>query len=225
MPRISQILNNFIFKHKNKMIRQGDQKLCPITHQIMQQPVIAQDGFTYDKKSIQQWFSRNRGVVRSPMTNLPMGRALRPNTQMKNKITQYKSSSNQQKILPYLQAGQVIVPSQSTGQSIVIKTSDGYTIKLKMMDAGYINGYVTVPTRLENVLYELASCDSETDLPFFMEMPVEITYMTANTIGWDHNHVADMHTFTDYPQVLEEARSVIQVLEEFEDSIQTFMQQ
>lgn len=207
------------------MTAQGDQKLCPITHQIMQQPVIAQDGFTYDKNSIQQWFTRSPGVVRSPMTNLPIGRALRPNTQMKNKITQYKSSSNQQKILPYLHEGQVIVPSQSTGKSIVIKTSDGYTIKLKMMDAGYINGYVTVPSTRKNVLYELATSDSEMDLPFFMEMPVEITYMTANTIGWDHNHAADMQTFTDYPQVLEEARDVIQVLEEFEDSIETFMQQ
>lgn len=207
------------------MTAQGDQKLCPISHQIMQQPVIADDGFTYDKKSIQQWFSRNRGVVRSPMTNLPMGRGLRSNTQMKNKIIQFKSSLNRQKIQAHLQEGEVFVPSQSTGQSIVIKTSDGYTIRLKMMDAGYINGYVTVPARLENVLYELASCESEYDLPFSAEMPVEITYMTSNTIGWDHNHASDMQTFTDFPQVLEEARQVIQVLEEFEDSIETFMQQ
>jgi len=202
------------------MTAQGDQKLCPISHQIMQQPVIADDGFTYDKKSIQQWFSRNRGVVRSPMTNLPMGRGLRSNTQMKNKIIQYKSSLNRQKIQPHLHQGEEFVPSQSTGQSIVIKTSDGYTIKLKMMDAGYINGYVSVPTRLENVLYELATCDSEYDLPFFAEMPVELTYTTSNTVGWDHNHAADLQRFTDFPQVLEEARGVIQVLEEFEDSMQ-----
>jgi hypothetical protein len=144
---------------------------------------------------------------------------------MKNKIIQFKASLNRQKIQPYLQEGEVFVPSQSTGQSIVIKTSDGYTIKLKMMDAGYINGYITVPTRLENVLYELSTCDSEMDLPFFIDMPVEISYKTSNTIGWDHNHAVDMQTFTDYPQVLEEARSVIQVLEEFEDSIESYMQQ
>jgi hypothetical protein len=191
----------------------------------MQQPVIAEDGFTYDKKSIQQWFNRNRGVVRSPMTNLPMGRALRPNSQMKNKILQYKVSMNRQKIQPLLQEGEVLVTSQSTGKTIVIKTSDGYTIKLVMMPEGYINGYVTVPTRLENVTYELLTCDSEMDLPFFIDMPVEITYKTSDTIGWDHNHAHDMQTFTDFPQVLEEARSVIQVLEEFEDSIETYMQQ
>lgn len=210
---------------KNKMTTQGDQKLCPITHQIMQEPVIAQDGFTYDKSAIQQWFTRNPGAARSPMTNLPMGRRLRPNSQMIDKITKYKSSSIYQKIKPHLKEGEVFVPSRTTRQSIVIQTSTGYTIELKMTDEGYINGYLTIPSRLEHVLYELATCESENHLPFADATPVEITYMAFDTIGWDHNHAADMQKFTDFPQVLEEARGVIQVLEEFEDSIESSMQQ
>jgi hypothetical protein len=42
---------------------------CPITHEIMRQPVIMQDGYTYEKQAITNWISRNN---RSPMTNLPI---------------------------------------------------------------------------------------------------------------------------------------------------------
>jgi hypothetical protein len=42
---------------------------CPITHEIMTQPVVLQDGYTYEKQAITNWLSRNN---RSPMTNLPI---------------------------------------------------------------------------------------------------------------------------------------------------------
>lgn len=42
---------------------------CPITHEIMRQPVVLQDGYTYEKQAITNWLSRNN---RSPMTNLPI---------------------------------------------------------------------------------------------------------------------------------------------------------
>ena len=45
--------------------------LCPITHEIMKNPVIAADGHTYEEKSIIEWLSR--GNRRSPLNgnNLP----------------------------------------------------------------------------------------------------------------------------------------------------------
>jgi hypothetical protein len=42
---------------------------CPITHEIMTQPVVMQDGYTYEKQAITNWLSRHN---RSPMTNLPI---------------------------------------------------------------------------------------------------------------------------------------------------------
>lgn len=42
------------------------QLLCPITHELMEEPVIAEDGHTYEKAAIVEWF-RNRNS--SPMTN------------------------------------------------------------------------------------------------------------------------------------------------------------
>lgn len=41
--------------------------ICPITHEIMTYPVIAEDGFTYEKSAILEWFDRGRNT--SPMTN------------------------------------------------------------------------------------------------------------------------------------------------------------
>lgn len=49
--------------------------LCPITHEVMREPVIAADGMTYDREAIMKWFlmcdERGSGPV-SPVTNQPL---------------------------------------------------------------------------------------------------------------------------------------------------------
>lgn len=41
--------------------------LCPITHEIMREPVTCSDGYTYEKNAIGEWFMS--GKYTSPMTN------------------------------------------------------------------------------------------------------------------------------------------------------------
>lgn len=41
--------------------------LCPITHEIMREPVTCSDGFTYEKNAICEWFMA--GKYTSPLTN------------------------------------------------------------------------------------------------------------------------------------------------------------
>lgn len=43
--------------------------LCPITREIMKDPVIAADGYSYERRAIKQWLEQ-RGT--SPITNLPL---------------------------------------------------------------------------------------------------------------------------------------------------------
>ena len=43
-----------------------DVLICPITHEMMTDPVIASDGHTYERKAILSWFSKH---TTSPMTN------------------------------------------------------------------------------------------------------------------------------------------------------------
>uniref|UniRef100_A0A0E0D2A1 RING-type E3 ubiquitin transferase n=1 Tax=Oryza meridionalis TaxID=40149 RepID=A0A0E0D2A1_9ORYZ len=42
--------------------------ICPISLEIMKDPQMASDGFTYEAEAIRSWF--DRGNIRSPMTNL-----------------------------------------------------------------------------------------------------------------------------------------------------------
>ncbi|XP_072300450.1 WD repeat, SAM and U-box domain-containing protein 1-like [Eucyclogobius newberryi] len=68
-----------------------DEFLCPITRELMREPVIAADGFSYERESIESWI---RGKTRtSPMTNLPLQTTLlTPNRSLKMAIARWKSS-------------------------------------------------------------------------------------------------------------------------------------
>src|SRR3989338_4426394 len=43
--------------------------LCPITQEVMMDPVVAADGHTYERCAIEMWLSNND---RSPLTNFPL---------------------------------------------------------------------------------------------------------------------------------------------------------
>ncbi|KAG7227522.1 hypothetical protein INR49_005337, partial [Caranx melampygus] len=47
-----------------------DEFLCPITRELMKDPVIAADGYSYERESIESWI-RGKNKT-SPMTNLPL---------------------------------------------------------------------------------------------------------------------------------------------------------
>ena len=53
---------------------------CPITHEIMWEPVVASDGHTYECGAIQKWLAQSSdGQALSPMTQLPLTHTLFPN--------------------------------------------------------------------------------------------------------------------------------------------------
>lgn len=62
--------------------------LCPISLGLMDDPVIAQDGATYEREDITRWLS-----VRcvSPLTNLPISPQLTPNRALKDAVERFKS--------------------------------------------------------------------------------------------------------------------------------------
>jgi hypothetical protein len=64
--------------------------LCPITREIMTDPVICCDGHTYEREAITQWFRSNS---RSPKTNQELAsRVLIPNHAMRNTIESMSES-------------------------------------------------------------------------------------------------------------------------------------
>jgi len=67
----------------------GDERLleCPILLQIMTDPVMCTDGFSYEREAIEKWLQFSN---RSPMTNLElMSKCLYPDKKLKTAIQRY----------------------------------------------------------------------------------------------------------------------------------------
>lgn len=59
---------------------------CPVCREIMVDPFLAEDGWSYERQAIEGWLQR-RAV--SPMSNLEMGLRLRENSTLRQAIEQY----------------------------------------------------------------------------------------------------------------------------------------
>jgi WD40 repeat protein len=67
---------------------------CPITQETMRDPVVAADGFTYERSAITNWFSQGRRS--SPSTNLPLPNTLLvPNKHLRTLIDKTKTTTGQ----------------------------------------------------------------------------------------------------------------------------------
>jgi hypothetical protein len=62
---------------------------CAITREVMEEPVVAADGHSYERSAIEQWLRRS---ARSPMTNAPLGSAgLIPNIALRKAIAEWRA--------------------------------------------------------------------------------------------------------------------------------------
>jgi len=64
---------------------------CPLSMDLMEDPVLAEDGWTYERAMIQEHL-RHRAV--SPMTNLPIGTTLMPNRMAKSLTEEWRSRNS-----------------------------------------------------------------------------------------------------------------------------------
>tara|TARA_Y100000994_G_scaffold241236_1_gene236841 strand:+ start:14150 stop:15349 length:1200 start_codon:yes stop_codon:yes gene_type:complete len=84
------IINKLSLKESNAEFE------CPITCDIMINPVYTEDGKTYEKYAIEKWLN-NTDSPKSPLTNVPLKSVeLKPNTKLKEQIKEYyKDISNE----------------------------------------------------------------------------------------------------------------------------------
>ncbi|XP_006872093.1 PREDICTED: WD repeat, SAM and U-box domain-containing protein 1 isoform X2 [Chrysochloris asiatica] len=65
-----------------------DEFICPITRELMKDPVIASDGYSYEKEAIENWIGKKKRT--SPMTNLILpSMVLTPNRTLKMAINRW----------------------------------------------------------------------------------------------------------------------------------------
>ena len=146
--------------------------LCPITQDIMTDPVIGPDGHTYERSAIEAWL--NSGHNRSPMTREPMtSRNLIPNIALRNLI---QESQNPTRVAPV----QAAMPAQNqpppidmtinrideNKYHISLKTEDKPdatmpTLFIDVIDISGSMGYAAVP---ENQMEEEGGNFSREDL-------------------------------------------------------------
>ncbi|XP_052872485.1 WD repeat, SAM and U-box domain-containing protein 1-like [Anopheles cruzii] len=81
-------VRSLLFSMASKMAEIPLEFTCPITHELMKDPVYAEDGFTYERAAIGEWFSREKTI--SPMTNMELSTdELVENGKLKQKIEDY----------------------------------------------------------------------------------------------------------------------------------------
>jgi len=81
-------------------MKEEDKYLCPITRQIMVEPVVDALGNTYDKEAISEWLKTN-DTSQKTKEQLP-NKNLTPNNTIKTEITEYKEEK--------IKKGLVILP-------------------------------------------------------------------------------------------------------------------
>ncbi|XP_055966297.1 WD repeat, SAM and U-box domain-containing protein 1 isoform X3 [Sorex fumeus] len=65
-----------------------DEFICPITRELMKDPVIAADGYSYEKEAMENWIKKKKRT--SPMTNLVLpSLVLTPNRTLKMAINRW----------------------------------------------------------------------------------------------------------------------------------------
>jgi len=67
---------------------------CPITHEIMTDPVVATDGFSYEREALLDWF-RQGNPHRSPMTGLQIAGDVHPNQSLRTQIREWREGQDQ----------------------------------------------------------------------------------------------------------------------------------
>uniref|UniRef100_A0A7S3L3N6 U-box domain-containing protein n=1 Tax=Amphora coffeiformis TaxID=265554 RepID=A0A7S3L3N6_9STRA len=119
-----------------------DDLICPITLELPFQPVFAEDGRIYDKPAIEQHLEvckrEESGVLRSPLTNQPMGASLYPAPQIKNLIESMIENGTVEESL--LEAWNKRVKEDKAAQELLKKAQAGDAEAMARVGHRFLNG-------------------------------------------------------------------------------------
>ncbi|CAK9060659.1 unnamed protein product [Durusdinium trenchii] len=77
-----------------RLVEDPPELCCPISHWLMEDPVVAADGITYERHCIAEWFQSNSG---SPTTREPLStHVLNPNQHVKSAVLAHKEKTVQE---------------------------------------------------------------------------------------------------------------------------------
>ena len=71
-------------------LKTPDEFVCPITYEVMQDPVVASDGHTYERSAIEEVLALPEERRKSPLTREPLQASLFPNRALKNRMAAHE---------------------------------------------------------------------------------------------------------------------------------------
>jgi len=71
-------------------LKTPDEFVCPITYEVMQDPVCASDGHTYERSAIEEVLALPEERRKSPLTREPLQASLFPNRALKNRMAAHE---------------------------------------------------------------------------------------------------------------------------------------
>jgi len=74
-------------------LKTPDEFVCPITFEVMQDPVCASDGHTYERSAIEEVLALPEERRKSPLTREPLQASLFPNRALKNRIAAHEQEA------------------------------------------------------------------------------------------------------------------------------------
>ena len=84
----------------NRPFARSRQVTCPITYEVMQDPVVASDGHTYERAAIEEVLALPEDRRKSPLTRAVLQPFLFPNIALKNRIAAHEQDEHNTKANP-----------------------------------------------------------------------------------------------------------------------------
>ena len=128
---------------KNALRSIAQENICPVSHGLMVDPVMAEDGCLYERKSIEEVIRRKGGSLRSPMTNNPMGSKIMIARNARNIIESLVSSNlidDEDLVAGYHERKLVLDAQKAIGLKMKQKAEDGDPVAMVSLGLMFDNG-------------------------------------------------------------------------------------
>ena len=175
--------------------------ICPITHNIMNEPYVDNEGNSYEEIAIKQWLTNSNT---SPITRAPLTiNNLMPNRSLKEAIIAYLNPHN-------VNLGETISNSNFDIENNLIQLKENCTNNILRVSVEPINGKVEVPNELVVVIDVSGSMNSpayieqdkrQVDVGFTI---LDITKHAIKTIieSLNNNDRISIITFSDVAKIV-----------------------
>ena len=121
----------------------AEEYVCPITAELPIDPVTAEDGRCYERCAIEAWFVRQpQAMVKSPVTNEPMGKRLFPAVQLRNTLKRLVESGaiSGSKADAWKKATKDAMAEEVEVAAIRVKAEGGDAVAMRSLGSSYRDG-------------------------------------------------------------------------------------